>query len=140
MLGLPTDGRGTDATALTDTLGCAAACAVTRTATTECEINDMNADARPTPDQIRRSLEDKHDGGFTSEASARDYDNALADHGYVIVHPDDVVEMRVASTPPDVDRQRYIGMIRGWNHCRAAIFGEAANTDTPTSEDDHYDR
>lgn len=40
----------------------------------------------------------------------------LADHGYVIVHPDDVLE----EPKGDID-----DWCAGWNACRALVFGES---------------
>lgn len=62
---------------------------------------------RPTPEEIRAMCNDN---------PSLDYDDELASHGYVIVHPDDV-----PIKEPSPDDQR---TANGWNACRRLVFGD----------------
>lgn len=49
--------------------------------------------------------------------------SALAVHGYVIVHPDDVRERPRGLGTPDGYAESQLGEFEGWNACRDSIFG-----------------
>ena len=82
---------------------------------------------RPTPEEIQQLIEDLHDGGYTSEATIDEYMDALAAHGYVLVHPDDVPVRDTSglNAYPEEDMLR-----QGWNACRDAILGAGVREGT----------
>jgi len=53
---------------------------------------------------------------------AEQYLEALREHGYVIVHPDDVPEHSHGVTPPS--QVHSFNWVEGWNACRRHIFAE----------------
>ena len=67
---------------------------------------------RPTPEQIA-----SRDGTITG-GPVHAFLVALEEHGYVIVHPDDMPSGKVGAT------RSFSDFDRGWNACRRHIFGE----------------
>jgi len=88
---------------------------------------------RPTPEEIILLLDTTiHPGSpraiseFVAHAEVPDIIPALRNHGYVIVHPDDVPADPPGSehiNPGDADRD-FGFYAAGWNACRALIFGD----------------
>ena len=74
-------------------------------------------ETRPTPEEIAEALEDQHDG-ITSSPTIDEFTEALAEHGYRIVHPDDY-------PPMGRDDTLYLDAPygAGWNDCLVDIFG-----------------
>lgn len=72
--------------------------------------------ARPTARDILRSAV-ASSGVHLGDLGAVNAIDALAEHGYVIAHPDDVEKL------PDADYEPYTN---GWNNCRRRIFGDGA--------------
>ena len=83
-------------------------------------------ETRPTPEEIAEALEDQHDG-ITSSPTIDEFTEALAEHGYRIVHPDDVPDSRYSGSPHPPDHLETNAEADawdlGWNACRAHIFG-----------------
>lgn len=72
---------------------------------------------RPTPEEIVDFTIDDH--SETESLRPEHILDALAAHGYRIVHPDDVPERDVRGDHHDTAQER----ARGWNACRALVFG-----------------
>lgn len=74
---------------------------------------------RPTPEEIA----DNVDYDERPRRVRRYLLKELAEHGYVIVHPDDVgsIVPAVIGYSDEID-----GICEGWRRCRAHIFGEDA--------------
>jgi hypothetical protein len=88
----------------------------------------MTTTTRPTPEGIARNG-GLREGQIRDDLGKRQRVALLADlaeHGYVIVHPDDVPEFdpnsgRVSDGPNEFIYA--LGVTSGWSDCRAHIFG-----------------
>lgn len=77
----------------------------------------MSPNPRPTPEQILSAWAE-------APFSASDLVANLAEHGYVIVHPDDVPVRPAHLGTPDGYPAVTTAEFKGWNACRAHIFGD----------------
>jgi hypothetical protein len=74
------------------------------------DMHHMETKNRPTPAEVL----DEPTSGAASWALT-----ALAEHGYVIVHPDDFPERDIEWECPDYSN----GVNEGWNEMRDQVFG-----------------
>lgn len=75
---------------------------------------------RPTPEQIERDILDRaHDQGIEPCVV-----EALREHGWHIVHPDDVPQRTTPIGKGQLYPNRLEAWRQGWDDCRRHIFGD----------------
>ena len=78
-----------------------------------------DATTRPTPEQIVDRFLDTFESDWFRPADKRTLTEMMAEHGYVIVHPDDVPAGHAVGQLTDEP----LAFDKGWNDCRRRIFG-----------------